>query len=65
MCICTPLKVAVIELDPEHRDFGIDAFRQVIHRRLYKLEPFCFQLIDIPLRLHHPMWRENCDVDLT
>jgi WS/DGAT/MGAT family acyltransferase len=59
------LKVAVIELDADHRDFGIDAFRRVIHSRLYKLEPFCFQLVDIPLKMHHPMWRENCDVDLT
>ena len=59
------LKVAVIELDADHRDFGLDAFRRVIHSRLYKLEPFCFQLVDIPLKLHHPMWRENCDVDLT
>ena len=59
------LKVAVIELDPDHRDFGIDAFRRVIHSRLYKLDPFCYQLVDIPLKMHHPMWRENCEVDLT
>ncbi|MGH3553081.1 MAG: WS/DGAT/MGAT family O-acyltransferase [Mycobacterium sp.] len=59
------LKIAVIELDPHRRDFGIDAFRRVIHSRLYKLDPFCYQLVDIPLKLHHPMWRENCDVDLT
>ena len=59
------LKVAVIELDPDRRDFGIDAFRRVIHSRLYKLEPFCYQLVDIPLKMHHPMWRENCEVDLT
>ena len=59
------LKIAVIELDSDHRDFGIDAFRRVIHSRLYKLEPFCYQLVDIPLKLHHPMWRENCEVDLT
>ncbi len=59
------LKIAVIELDPDRRDFGIDAFRRVIHSRLYKLEPFCYQLVDIPLKLHHPMWRENCEVDLT
>ncbi|MBV8863187.1 MAG: wax ester/triacylglycerol synthase family O-acyltransferase [Mycobacterium sp.] len=59
------LKIAVIELDADRRDFGIDAFRRVIHSRLYKLEPFCYQLVDIPLKLHHPMWRENCEVDLT
>lgn len=59
------LKVAVIELDADHRSFDIDTFRRVLHSRLYKLEPFCYQLVDIPLKLHHPMWRENCDVDLT
>lgn len=59
------LKVAVIELAADRRDFDIEAFRRVIHSRLYMLEPFCYQLIDIPLKLHHPMWRENCDVDLT
>jgi diacylglycerol O-acyltransferase / wax synthase len=59
------LKIAVIELDPDRRDFDIETFRRVIHSRLYKLEPFCYQLIDIPLKLHHPMWRENCEVDLT
>ena len=32
------LKVAVIELDADRRDFDIDAFRRVIHSRLYKLE---------------------------
>jgi diacylglycerol O-acyltransferase / wax synthase len=59
------LKVAVIELDPDRRDFGIDAFRRVIRSRLYAMEPFCYQLVDIPLKLHHPMWREHCEVDLT
>ncbi|MBO0864097.1 MAG: wax ester/triacylglycerol synthase family O-acyltransferase [Mycobacterium sp.] len=59
------LKIAVIDLDPDRRDFDIDTFRRVIHSRLYKLEPFCYQLVEIPMKLHHPMWRENCDVDLT
>ncbi len=58
------LKLAVIELDPQRRDFDIDAFRRVIHSRLYKLDPFRYQLVTIPWKLHHPMWRENCEVDL-
>lgn len=58
------IKAAVIELDSDRRDFGIDAFREVIRGRLGKLEPFCYQLVEIPFRLHHPMWREHCDVDL-
>jgi diacylglycerol O-acyltransferase / wax synthase len=60
------LKLAVIEIgDLGDRTFGIDEFRKVIHGRLYKMEPFCYQLVDIPFKMHHPMWRENCEVDLT
>ena len=59
------LKLAVIALDDlGGRTFGIDEFRQVIHGRLYKLDPFRYELVDIPFKFHHPMWRENCEVDL-
>jgi diacylglycerol O-acyltransferase / wax synthase len=58
------IKAAVIELAPDRRDFDIDAFRRVIAGRLNKLEPFCYQLVDIPFKLHHPMWREHCELDL-
>ena len=59
------LKLAVIELDElKGRKLGVEEFREVIDGRLYKLEPFRYQLIDIPLKMHHPMWRENCEVDL-
>jgi diacylglycerol O-acyltransferase / wax synthase len=58
------IKAAVIELAPDRRDFDIEAFRQVIGGRLNKLEPFRYQLVEIPYKLHHPMWRENCEVDL-
>ncbi|ORV93905.1 diacylglycerol O-acyltransferase [Mycobacterium interjectum] len=58
------IKAAVIELAPDRRDFDIDAFRQVIGGRLNKLEPFCYQLVEIPYQFHHPMWREHCEVDL-
>lgn len=57
------IKVAVIELDPSSRGFTIDAFRQVIAGRMDKLVPLGYQLIDVPYKFHHPMWRENCDVD--
>ena len=59
------LKLAVIEIgDLKGRTFGIDEFREVIRARLHKLDPFRYQLVDIPLKMHHPMWRENCEVDL-
>ncbi|MGH9061129.1 MAG: wax ester/triacylglycerol synthase family O-acyltransferase, partial [Acidimicrobiales bacterium] len=58
------LKVAVIELDADSREFGIEALRAAIHERLHTLDPLRYRLVDIPLKFHHPMWRENCDVDL-
>ncbi|MFV8264818.1 WS/DGAT/MGAT family O-acyltransferase [Mycolicibacterium peregrinum] len=59
------LKIAIIALeDMGERTFGIDEFREVIRGRLHKLDPFRYQLVDIPFKFHHPMWRENCDVDL-
>jgi diacylglycerol O-acyltransferase len=59
------LKLAVIELDDlKGRSFGIDEFRKVIRGRLHNLDPFRYQLVDVPLKMHHPMWRENTDVDL-
>ena len=57
------IKAAVIELDEDSRGFDIEAFRQVIAGRMDKLVPLGYQLIDIPLKFHHPMWRENCEVD--
>ncbi len=59
------LTAVVIELDKDCRNLDIETFRGAIHERLYKLEPFCYQLVDIPFKFHHPMWREHCEVDLT
>lgn len=63
------LKLAVIQLDDLLRQeggakFGVEQLRDVIQSRLYKLEPFRYELIDIPFKFHHPMWRENSEVDL-
>jgi diacylglycerol O-acyltransferase len=59
------LKLAVIDISElKGRHFGVDEFRHVIHARLHQLEPFRYQLVDIPFKFHHPMWRENCEVDL-
>jgi diacylglycerol O-acyltransferase len=59
------IKVAVIELqDLGDRTFGVAEFRQVLGSRMYKLDPFRYELVDIPFKFHRAMWRENCDVDL-
>ncbi|OKH84961.1 diacylglycerol O-acyltransferase [Mycobacterium sp. ST-F2] len=59
------LKIAVIDLAGlGDRTFGIDEFRRVLRERLHKLDPFGYQLVDIPFKFHHPMWREHAEVDL-
>jgi WS/DGAT/MGAT family acyltransferase len=58
------LKVAVIDPSDFDGEFGFDVFRHHVRRRLHLLEPLRYKLVDIPWRLHHPMWQENCDVDL-
>src|ERR1044072_3818307 len=67
------LKVAILNAadyvpDPSaaHADteFSFDVFRRTIARRLHMLDPLRYRLVDIPFRLHHPMWLENCEVDL-
>ena len=57
------LKVAVIDA-ADCPDFGFGAFRDHLRRRLPLLEPLRYKLIDVPWRLHHPMWQADCEVDL-
>ena len=58
------LKVAVLDLTDFVGDFTFDLFRRTLNRRLHLLEPLRYRLVDIPFRLHHPMWLQNCEVDL-
>jgi diacylglycerol O-acyltransferase / wax synthase len=58
------LKVAIIDASGFEGQFTFDVFRQAVATRLHLLDPLRYKLVDIPWRLHHPMWLENCDVDL-
>jgi diacylglycerol O-acyltransferase len=58
------LKVAVINAAEFDGEFNFDVFRRTIQRRLHLLDPLRYRLVDIPWKMHHPMWMENCDVDL-
>jgi len=56
------LKVGV--LDVSNVDgYDRDLFRRVAMPRLLALPPLRRQLVEIPGRIHHPMWRENPDID--
>ena len=58
------LKVAIINAAEYEGEFNFDVFRRTVARRMHLLDPLRYRLIDIPWRLHHPMWMEDCPVDL-
>ena len=58
------LKVAVVDAADYDGEFNFDLFRHTLRRRLHRMDPLRYKLIDIPWRLHHPMWLQNCEVDL-
>ena len=58
------LKVGVLDMSAVDGGFAFELFRQVAYPRLLALAPLRYQLVDIPFKLHHPMWMENDDIDL-
>lgn len=58
------LKVAIIHAADYEGEFDFEVFRRTVARRLHLLDPLRYQLVDIPWKLHHPMWIEDCPVDL-
>ena len=58
------LKVGVLDVSGVEGGFSFELFRDVAYSRLMALAPLRFQLVDIPLKLHHPMWVQNADIDL-
>src|SRR4051812_47871151 len=47
---------------PEPIDFGY--FRRAVAGRLNLFEPLRYKLLDVPLRLHRPVWLKKCKIDL-
>lgn len=58
------VKIAVV--DATHFDglYDFELFRETVRKRLPGLDPLRYQLVDIPFKVHHPMWLENVAVDL-
>jgi diacylglycerol O-acyltransferase / wax synthase len=57
------LKIGILDVSGVD-GFDFDLFRSVAYPRLFALAPLRYQLVDIPLKLHHPMWVQNRDIDL-
>ncbi|MDT5350522.1 MAG: diacylglycerol O-acyltransferase / wax synthase [Mycobacterium sp.] len=58
------LKVSVFDTSEYDGEFDVNAIRRILAGRLHLLDPLCYQLVNIPYKLHHPMWLENVEVDL-
>lgn len=58
------IKAGIIDVSGFEGTPTIEVFREILHHRLHKLDPLRFQLVDVPLKFHHPMWREHVEVDL-
>ncbi len=58
------LKIGVIDASDFDGEFTFEVFRRTWRRRLHLLDPLRYKLVDIPLKLHHPMWLERSEVDL-
>ena len=57
------LKIGILDVSGLDGGFSFELFRQVAQPRLLALRPLRYQLVDIPFKLHHPMWVENADID--
>jgi diacylglycerol O-acyltransferase / wax synthase len=57
------LKVVIVNAADFDGEFNYDLFRQTVQRRMHLLDPLRYKLVEIPFRLHHPMWLQNCRID--
>jgi diacylglycerol O-acyltransferase / wax synthase len=57
------LKIGVLDVTGVEGGFSFDLFRRVAYPRLRAMAPLRHQLVDVPLKLHHPMWVVNDDID--
>lgn len=58
------LKIGIVDVSNMLQEFSFGSMRELAYHRLMALEPLRYQLLDIPLKLHHPMWVINDDIDL-
>ena len=56
------LKIGILDVSAVD-GYDFDLFRAVAYPRLQAMAPLRYQLVDIPLKLHHPMWVLNDEID--
>ncbi|OBB00635.1 diacylglycerol O-acyltransferase [Mycobacteriaceae bacterium 1482268.1] len=56
------LKIGVLDVSKVD-GYDFDLFRAIAFPRLQAMAPLRYQLVDIPFKLHHPMWVVNEEID--
>lgn len=58
------LKIAIVDGVDEGVEATYRRLRKEVERRLHLLPPFRLRVVDVPLKLHHPLWVDDPDFDI-
>jgi diacylglycerol O-acyltransferase / wax synthase len=58
------LKISIVDASDVEGGYTFHRFRQVLEERLHLLPPFRRRIVEVPGRLHHPVWIEDPNFDL-
>ena len=59
------LKISVVDPSSIPGGYSFQRFKDVLDERLHLLPPFRRRLVEVPARLHHPVWIEDPNFDLS
>ena len=59
-----PLKIAVVDPAGSTPPYSFQAVKDVLASRIHLLPPFRRRNVEVPLRVHHPVWIEDPDFDI-
>src|SRR5258708_27487939 len=57
------MKIGVLDVSGLEGGYSFDLFRHVAYPRLQAMAPLRHRLVAVPLKLPHPMWVVNDDID--
>ena len=59
------LKISVVDPSQIPGGYTFGRFKQVLEERLHLLPPFRRRIVEVPGRIHHPVWIEDPNFDLS
>jgi diacylglycerol O-acyltransferase / wax synthase len=59
------LKISIVDTSSVPGGYTFKRFKDVLAERLHLLPPFRRRIVEVPGRIHHPVWIEDPDFDLS